>query len=130
MRRNCIKKENLILTRGVVLGKETAVIAQRFRNFAKNECKCSSELYEFLSNQIAGDNGLLKLCAYTRTGQPIPNLLFGAIHYLLLRGTNHRLSEYYPSIVKEPKDIKGSFIPLKTFVRSIKLKYVRFYKTS
>ncbi|WP_253291505.1 DUF2332 domain-containing protein [Virgibacillus proomii] len=97
--------------------KEKAVIAQRFRNFAKNECKGSSELYEFLSNQIAGDHELLKLCAHTRTGQPIPNLLFGAVHYLLLRGTNHRLSEYYPSIVKKPKDIKGSFIPFKDFCR-------------
>ncbi|MBU8567037.1 DUF2332 domain-containing protein [Virgibacillus pantothenticus] len=98
-----------------MLEKEKGMLAQRFRNFAKHECKDSSELYEFLSKQIAEDKELLELCTHTRAGQPIPNMLFGAVHYLLLKGTSHRLREYYPSIVQEPKDIKASFIPFQDF---------------
>lgn len=73
-------------------------LSQRFYNFAKNECKGSSELYEFLSVKVSQDNEILRMCATARSGQPIPNLLFGAIHYLLLKGKKHPLRAYYPSL--------------------------------
>ncbi|CAM3066976.1 DUF2332 domain-containing protein [Filibacter tadaridae] len=72
-------------------------VAERFENFAVLECEGSSELYKTLSLQIAKDNDLLNLCLHAKEGQPIPNLLFGAVHYLLLQGTDHELKEFYPS---------------------------------
>lgn len=57
-----------------------------FRNFALIECHLSSPLYQQLSLKIAQDDELLALASHARRGQPVPNLLFGAVHYLLLKG--------------------------------------------
>ncbi len=84
-------------------------LSQKFLTFAETECKSSSPLYEYLSLEISKDEELLKLCMYARDGQPIPNLLFGAVHYLLLKGKDHRLKDYYPSIVSNPKPHDESF---------------------
>jgi hypothetical protein len=35
--------------------------------------------------------------------EPIPNVFFGAVHYLLLKGSNHELCEYYSSITARPR---------------------------
>ncbi|TDL72120.1 DUF2332 family protein [Rhodococcus qingshengii] len=89
-----------------MLSKE--VLSQKFTTFAENECKGTSELYEFLALEIAKDDELLELCTNARNGQPVPNLLFGAVHYLLLKGFEHKLKEFYPSIVVEDKKIPES----------------------
>ena len=75
-----------------------------FRRFAQEECKGSSELYEHLASEIAEVPELLELAAMAQPGQPLPNLLFGAIHYLLLKGAEHELGGYYPSITGHPKE--------------------------
>lgn len=90
-------------------------IAERFKNFATLECHGSSDLYENLSNQIATDNELLDLSMYAREGQPIPNLLFGAVHYLLLQGEEHELKEFYPDIVDQVSREDNPFPFLKDF---------------
>ncbi|MEQ2467097.1 DUF2332 domain-containing protein [Niallia hominis] len=90
-------------------------LAQTFLTFAEKECKGSSLIYEYLSKQIAMDNSLLKIASRAREGQPVPNLLFGAVHYLLLKGTEHPLKDYYPSIVETPKSFKDSFSIFKDF---------------
>lgn len=64
---------------------------------------------------VAGDSQLLDICRSAREGQPVPNLLFGAVHFLLLEGKEHPLNEYYPSLVKQPKLYKDSFGPFKDF---------------
>ena len=66
-------------------------IANLFRNFSIKECKGSSDLYEYLSIQIAEDEEVLTLSSYAQAGQPVPNLLLGAVHYLLLAGKEHPL---------------------------------------
>lgn len=78
-------------------------LANNFKRFAELECKGSSELYELLSNKIADDEELLELCTYAQVGQPVPNLLFGAVHSLLLQGKAHPVNEYYASIKTGPK---------------------------
>ena len=90
-------------------------LSQSFLNFAERECKGSSVLYEFLSIEISKDDKLLAICSNAGKGQPIPNLLFGAVHYLLLRGKEHPLKEFYPSIVSNPKSFKDSFAFFKDF---------------
>lgn len=90
-------------------------IAQTFLNFAEYECKGSSLLYEYLSEKIAADEELLELCMNVRQDQPVPNTLFGAVHYLLLKGINHPLKEYYPSITERYKKKEEAFQPFKDF---------------
>ncbi|SIS43716.1 DUF2332 domain-containing protein [Salimicrobium flavidum] len=78
-------------------------LSKRFKDFAETECEGSSELYKKLSLYIAKDEELLELCMDAQYNQPTPNLLLGAVHFLLLKGSDHELKEYYPSIVEIPK---------------------------
>lgn len=89
----------------------TDQIAQAFIKFAANECRGSSTLYELLSNEVATDVSILTLCERANPGQPIPNLLFGAVHYLLLSGHQHRLGDYYPSVSNEAKEVDQELFP-------------------
>lgn len=88
---------------------EINVMADRFRVFASRECKGSSHLYEELSLRIAEDEDLLRIAACSRHGQPVPNLFLAAVHYLLLKGKDHELKEYYGSVVKDPRDCSTVF---------------------
>ncbi|WP_210469348.1 DUF2332 domain-containing protein [Sporosarcina sp. 6E9] len=94
---------------------DIARLSNEFKVFAEAECKGSSILYEYLSNQIAGDTDLLTLSSFAREGQPVPNLFFGAVQYLLHKGVEHSLSDYYSSMVEHPKNYKESFSHLKDF---------------
>ncbi len=84
--------------------KEPDFLKKRFLTFAETECKGSSALYYELSIQIANDPELLNIAAGTKEGQPIPNIFFGAVHYLLLKDVDEQLAKYYPSI-------QGSNVP-------------------
>ncbi|KWU62684.1 hypothetical protein AWW70_14800 [Bacillus mycoides] len=75
-------------------------IANLFRDFSANECKGSSVLYEYLSIKISEDEEVLTLASYAQPGQPVTNLLLGAVHYLLLKGKEHSLKNYYQSLVE------------------------------
>jgi len=93
---------------------DTEYIKERFLSFAETECKGNSNLYYILSFQIADDAELLNIALNTRQGQPIPNIFFAAIHYLLLKNQDNELAKYYPSIQKYfvteiPFDIFKSF---------------------
>lgn len=103
-------------------------LSERFYHFA-DECKGSSELYEFLSLQIAKDEEVLRLSSYAQTGQPIPNLLFGAVHYLLLQGKKHILREYYSSLVDHPRPIETIFTPFKDFCQTYDKEIIKILQT-
>lgn len=90
-------------------------LSQKFVRFAERECRDSSPLYESLAIHISKDDELLELCSMAREGQPIPNLLFGAVHYLLMQGIDHPVKEYYPSMVSDPKPYVESFESFKSF---------------
>jgi hypothetical protein len=60
--------------------------------------KVGSKLYAEFSARILEDVDLLRLAASSPVGQPPPNLLFGAVHYLLLQGLSHPLAGFYPSL--------------------------------
>lgn len=92
-----------------------ASLSDRFARFARQECAGSCDLYEHLALRIAADNELLRIASHARPGQPVPNLLFGAVQYLLLSGADHELRRYYDGLVEEPGDIRQSFPPFKDF---------------
>ncbi|MFC5464174.1 DUF2332 domain-containing protein [Lederbergia graminis] len=105
------------------------VLSNTFLIFAEKECKGSSALYEFLSIQISKDDELLVICSNAAAGQPVPNLLFGAVHYLLLKGKEHPLKEFYPSIVDNPRSSKDSFKFFKDFCITYRNDIVQILKT-
>ncbi|OQR56978.1 DUF2332 domain-containing protein [Bacillus sp. CDB3] len=91
-------------------------IANLFRNFSVNECKGSSDLYEYLSIKISEDEEVLTLASYAQHGQPVPNLLLGAVHYLLLKGKEHTLKRYYHSLVENADtNFENAFQQFKNF---------------
>jgi hypothetical protein len=71
------------------------IIAQRFERFATDETVSSSPLYTQLSLAITDDQKVLAIAQTTQEGQPTPNMLFGAVHMLLLKGIEHPLAKYY-----------------------------------
>lgn len=77
-------------------------LAFLFRDFGERQCKDASPLYAALSVKIADDPELLALASYAQHGQPVQNMLFAAVHDLLLRGVEHPLAAYYPSVTASP----------------------------
>lgn len=61
----------------------------------------TSPLYQSFCKVVAQEQSILELLTQRQTGQQASFLLFGAIHYLLLSGVQHPLSDFYPSLVNE-----------------------------
>jgi hypothetical protein len=81
------------------MGGRQAELAERFRRFGARECAHVSPLYARLSLLIATDPELLTLAAHgDGRGQPVPNLIFAAVQYLLLGGIAHPLARFYPVV--------------------------------
>ncbi len=66
--------------------------------FFAHVCKDYCPLYEALSAQVAEDEPIRNLTAGGPKRQPPSNMLFGAVHFLLLSGVEHPLREYYPTV--------------------------------
>lgn len=107
----------------------TEILSKTFLTFAERECKGSSLLYEYLSKKIAYDEEILEICSNSRVGQPVPNLLFGAVHYLLLSGKEHPLKEFYPTIVSNPKLYSESYENFKDFTHNYQNEIESILKT-
>ena len=82
-------------------------LALRFEWHAKNiygvSSVNSSPLYAQLSLEIASDPAILSLVAEVDLSQQVSNLLFGAVHFLLLSGITTPLADYYPSLSPNPR---------------------------
>ena len=68
--------------------------------------------------EIADDKEILQLSSNAKEGQPVPNLFFGTVHYLLYKGKDHPLKNFFPSIDKNPKPVKESFLYFKDFCKT------------
>jgi len=75
---------------------DLALMAERF---AQVPALISSPLYRSLGRTVEQEPALLRLAARGRHGQHPTFLFFGAVHTLLLAGTEHELASFYPSIV-------------------------------
>jgi hypothetical protein len=105
-------------------------IANLFRNFSVNECKGSSDLYEYLSIKISEDEEVLTLASYAQPGQPIANLLLGAVHYLLLKGKKHTLKRYYRSLVENADtNFENAFHQFKDFCHEYREEIISLLQT-
>jgi hypothetical protein len=92
------------------------ILAKQFTHFAEIHCRgLFSPLYEHLSLSIAKDPEILALAAQIPAGQPVPNLLFGAVHYLLLQGYPTALALYYRSLTPTPYPPEKAFPAFRDF---------------
>jgi len=66
--------------------------------FAGEARRVNAPLYERLSICIGGDEELREFANGVRRGQPPANLLFAAVHFLLLRGAQHPLRTFYKNL--------------------------------
>ena len=57
-------------------------------------------LYELLSNAIADDPDIQAITTVAKPGQPPANMLFAAVHYILLGGADHPLRLYYSHLLR------------------------------
>lgn len=62
-----------------------------------------SPLYAQLCPAIAADPAVLVLITEADRNQQVSNLLFAAVHFLLLSGMQHPLADFYPSLTMSPR---------------------------
>jgi hypothetical protein len=74
-----------------------AYLERAFLHFA-DICRDQSPLYAALSRRVAVDRDVRALADGGGPRQPPVNLLFGAVHDLLLGGAEHDLAAFYPSV--------------------------------
>ena len=74
-----------------------------------------SPLYHSLANSIADDPELMDVIRKI-DHRPQPNLLFGAVQFLLMRGQESVLTEHYASLVDHPRPPEEAGRPFKQFV--------------
>ena len=79
--------------------------------FASEALRGHSPLYQRLALGVRETPELQALAAHARKGQPHANILFGAVHYLLLGGLSDALADYYPSVRPAARP-QGDVFPL------------------
>jgi hypothetical protein len=96
--------------RSSIRGRSPQDLAQSFHLFGRVEAPhAESPIYAELSYGVSQDAELLALAAETRVGQPPPNMLFAAVHFLLLAGTDHPLAAHYPAISGAERPLEPAF---------------------
>lgn len=98
-----------------------------FQNFIAHTSGVSP-LYTWLTQAIAADEELLELAAHTHR-EPVPNILFGAVHYLLLKGAPHPLAAYYPSIAGDRARIDDPVPAFKAFCMDYRADIIHLMQT-
>src|SRR5438093_6752966 len=77
---------------------QVETLSKQFKYFSEKVYPGSSPLYQGLSARIAEDPEILSLASESRKGEIVPNLFFATVHFLLLQGTEHPLSAFFPSL--------------------------------
>lgn len=99
-----------------------------FTRFAENECQNSSKLYEVLAKAIAEDKEMLAVASQIPYEQPVPNLFFAAVNYLL-KDSIDPLRQYYPNYTKTPLPADEAFRSFKDFVKTNQLQLAYLFAT-
>jgi hypothetical protein len=84
--------------------------------FVADARKIGSPLYARFGEGIRGDENLKALAARAKKGQPMGNMILGAVHFLLLRGADHPLRQHYPDLDGHPPEGEDPFPLLRDFV--------------
>ena len=93
--------------------------SKEYWNFFIGECsRQKAPLYGLLTEGIKNDPYLSALTARARPGQPMANLILGAVHYLLLRGAEHPLRAYYQTLGGDAAPVADPFPIFRDFCRA------------
>ncbi len=78
----------------------------------------NAPLYEQFALGVSHDESLKQFADNVRPGQPPANILFAAVHYLLLRGADRPLRAFYPNLNqgRHRKDSAGAFPAFRDFI--------------
>ncbi len=112
-------------------GDALAHFSRLFTNFAETGTSGDTPLYEHLSRCIADDPYLLALAAQKLDSQPAPNILFAAVHHLLLGGADHPLRDYYANLT-DPPNADDAFPAFRDFCQTFHaplLELIRTHRT-
>ncbi|MDF1744053.1 MAG: DUF2332 domain-containing protein [Gimesia sp.] len=104
-------------------------LAEKFIRFAELECLETSPLYYHLSHAIALDETVLEIASHARAGQPVPNLLFAAVHYLLVADPAHPLADFYATCCAKPSNPADAWPVFKDFVQNWQEELIRLLQT-
>lgn len=89
-----------------------------FKHFAEVETAESSPLYSALAKGTAKDDWMLDLARAAKPDQPPANMLFGAVHYLLLKQQpDNSLAKFYRSLTEHPTDPQSAYPEFKAFCK-------------
>lgn len=89
--------------------------AKWLKSFAEKSCRGQSPLYDHLCSSTADDDRLVEIVRAAPEGQPAPNLVLAAVHYLLLGGVEHELARYYASCAEAPLPSERSYSAFRAF---------------
>jgi hypothetical protein len=85
--------------------------------FADDARRTGSLLYSRISAGIGQDDELKALSARARVGQPHANMILGAVHFLLLHGSDHPLRRFYATLGgTASSETEDPFPPFRDFV--------------
>src|ERR1044071_3690083 len=94
-------------------------LALRFANHSREVYGAananSSPLYAYLAGRITDDPEILALVRDADLATQVTNLLFGAVHFLLLGGVQHPLVDFYPDLSQNPRPIEDSYPNFRAF---------------
>lgn len=90
--------------------------AEKMAAWTEQVTREDSPLYAALGEGICTDADLLALLDKIPQQQPVPLLLFGAVHQLLLDGTDHALRNFYPTCTDDPDTESDPFPAFRDFV--------------
>jgi hypothetical protein len=87
--------------------------------FVSEALRANSPLYARFAEGVGRDPELRAFAATAKKGQPHANILFAAVHFLLLRGKQHALRRFYPDL-NDWKTVEGEdpFPAFKDFIES------------
>jgi hypothetical protein len=113
------------------LSRTPEALAEQFDYFGEVECpQLDAHFYRALCRDIQNDTQLLAMAAHASPTQPPVNLLFGAVHYLLLGGASHALRDWYPALATaEPRSIDSAFPVFRDFCLAHRAEIVRLIET-
>lgn len=75
----------------------------------------SSPLYAYLAGCVADDPEILALVRDADLATQVTNLLFGAVHFLLLDGVQHPLVQFYPDLSQNPRPVEDAYPDFRAF---------------
>ena len=85
-----------------------------FARFAEEASNGGCPLYTALAEGVSGDAHVLDIASSARR-PPVPNLLFAAVHFLLLRGAAHALASFYASLTPDPSPAGDAYHHFRDF---------------